>query len=124
MRKAWKSIRLWLLKVLGQEQFTLKFGVVTQFRGHKNQLFLPEYQEIAEVYKRIPDLEDYFRLKLNSIETMLRITPITADGDRQRLVLQSQAEVLQDCLNLPNIAAAKAKEMLKAKNIPKGTVNV
>lgn len=118
MRKAWKAFCLWLLKALGQKEYTLQVGVRTQFRGRKNELQLPEYQEIAEIFKRIPDLEDYWRINLEAIRLLLRQTPITSDGDRQRVVLNAQAEVLEDCLNLPISMADTVKRMLQPKNVP------
>jgi hypothetical protein len=123
VRKAWKAFRLAILKALGQGEYRLDIGVKTQFRGRKNQLLLPEYQEIAEVFKRVPDLEDYWRIRLDEIQAMLRKIPISADGDRQRVVLNSQAEVFQDCLNLPDIMAERVRRMLEPKAVPnlKGT---
>jgi hypothetical protein len=118
VRKAWKALLLRILKALGQQEYRLNIGVRTQFRGRKNELFLPEYQEIAEVFKRTPDLEDYWRIRLEDVQVTLRKTPITAEGDRQRLVLQAQAEVLQDCLNLPEAMAERVKRMLKPKAVP------
>lgn len=118
MRKAWKTVRAWLLRSLGQEAVTLNLGVKTQFRGRKNTLHQHEWQAIAEVFKRIPDLEDYLAMQVDAAQKALRAGSIEPDGDRRRLVLQAQIEVLQDMLNLPDTAAAKAQAMLRAKTVP------
>lgn len=110
-------VKDWILRILGQKSHRLEIGIKTQFRGRKNTLFLPEWQEIAEVFKKTPDLEDFLRIQLDLLSDTLRNAPITEDGDRQRLVMQAQAEVLQDMLNLPEKAAAKVKEMLKPKSV-------
>lgn len=121
MRKAWKRFCLILLRALGQQEIALTFGVKTVFRGRKNALHQHEWQTIAEVFKRIPDLEDYWRMKLDEIGIALRRTPL--DNHLQRVVLQAQAEVIQDCLNLPDTAAAKSQAMLQAKTL-KGNTHV
>lgn len=110
-------LKAWLLRILGQKSHRLDIGIKTQFRGRKNQLLLPEWQEIAEVFKRIPDLEDYLQIQVEEMQHLLRIAPITEEGDRQRLVLQSQLEVLQDFQRLPEKAASKVREMLKPKKV-------
>jgi hypothetical protein len=115
-----RKLQAFFRRLLGLREVRLDIGIKTQFRGRKNQLYLPEWQEIAEVFKKTPDLEDYWRSKLEEIEYQLRLTPITSDGDRRRLVLQAQAEVLQDCLRLPEIAAAKVRVMMQPKPLPKG----
>lgn len=117
MRNAWKAFRLWILKAMGQQEYRFNVGVKTQFRGRKNELQLPEYQEIAEIFKRVPDLEDYWLIKLDACRARKRKTPITSDGDRERVVLDAQIEVLEDCLNLPDAMAETVKRMLKPKAV-------
>ncbi len=112
--------------MLGQKETLLTLGIKTQFRGRKNQFFITEWQELTEIFRRSPDLEDYWRMQLDEIEFLLRTTSVDADGDRRRLVLQAQSEVLQDCLRIPEKAAAKAQEMLRPKKVPnlKGPTHV
>lgn len=108
----------WLLRLLGQQEIELVLGVKTQFRGLRTDLYQHDWQEIAEVFKKTPVLEDYLRMQLDESARILRTLPVEPEGDRRRLVLQAQAEVLQDMLNLPEKAAAKAQSLLRPKKVP------
>jgi hypothetical protein len=123
VRRAWQKLGLWLLGVFGWERpFRHEIGTRTVFRGRKNQLLQPEWLELAEVFKRVPDLEDYLQIQLDNLDLLLRRASPETSGDRQRLVLTTQREVLLEILRLPDTATAKVREMAQPKRAPmKGT---
>lgn len=125
MREAWQTFGLWLLSMLGWERpFRLEVGTKTVFRGRKNQLLQPEWLELAKVFERLPDLEDYLIIQLENLDLILRRASSETAGDRQRLVVQVQREVLLDLLNLPEKAVAKVHEMNQPKRLSKGNLHV
>lgn len=130
MRKWWRAFGERMFKRLGWvppvHEVKLEYAVRTKFRGHKTRFEIMEWQNIAQIFTACPDLEDLIQLKLRDLEDAAKAFSIDSNGDRNRLVNQAQREVLTFFATLPDTAAARVDEMLKAKKVPslKGIPNV
>lgn len=122
MRKAWRNMGEHVFRALGWlppvQEVRIEYATKTKFRGRKNQLQLPEWQSLAEIFHTNPDFEDFLQIQLDNLDALAVTISDEPAGDRQRLVLQAQRQVLLDMIKLPETAAARVRVMLQPKKVP------